>query len=75
MLRSGQVQTVVVIGTAANGFVDPTARDEAQLDYDVVIASDLTGHTDAALASAALQNLDRHFPLLCTSEEILQQLD
>lgn len=74
VLRSGQIRTVVVIGTAANGCVDSTARDASQLDYDVLIARDLTGHTDAALASAALQNLDRHFALVCTSDEILQHL-
>lgn len=74
VLRSACIQTVVLTGTAANGCVDSTARDASQLDYDVLIARDLTGHTDAALASAALQNLDRHFALVCTSDEILQHL-
>src|SRR5690606_26901952 len=46
VLRSAGIQTVVLAGTAANGCVDSTARDAAQLDYDVVIAADLTGHTD-----------------------------
>ncbi len=74
VLRSAAIQTVVLAGTAANGCVDSTARDAAQLDYDVVIARDLTGHTDAALASAALQNLDRHFALVCESSEILSHM-
>lgn len=68
------IQTTVLIGTAANGCVDATARDAAQLDYDVVIARDLTGYSDATLAASALQNLDRHFALVCQSSEILSQM-
>lgn len=74
VLRSGQIQTVVLVGTAANGCVDSTARDAAQLDYDVLIARDLTGHTDAALANASLQNLDRYFALVRQSDDILSHL-
>lgn len=74
VLRSGQIQTLVLVGTAANGCVDSTARDAAQLDYDVVIAGDLTGHTDATLAEASLRNLDRHFALVCASDDILSQV-
>lgn len=74
ILRSAGIQTTVLVGTAANGCVDSTARDAAQFDYDVVIARDLTGYSDAALASAALQNLDRHFALVCQSSEITSQL-
>lgn len=74
ILRSSGIQTTVLVGTAANGCVDSTARDAAQFDYDVVIARDLTGYSDAALASAALQNLDRHFALVCQSSEITSQL-
>ena len=74
VLRSGGVQTAVLIGTAANGCVDSTARDAAQLDYDVVIVEDLTGHTDAALASASLKNLDRHFAFVCQSTDVLSHM-
>lgn len=72
ILRSSSIQTIVLTGTAANGCVDTTARDGAQMDYDVVIAQDLVGHSDATLASAALTNLDRHFALVCDSNEILR---
>lgn len=74
LLRSSGIQTVILCGTAANGCVDTTARDAAQMDYDVLIASDLTGYSDARLASVALENLDRHFALVCRSDEILHQL-
>ncbi len=74
ILRSSGIQTTVLIGTAANGCVDATARDAAQLDYDVVIARDLTGYSDATLAAAALQNLDRHFALVCQSSEIVSRM-
>lgn len=71
VLRSNRIQAVVLTGTAANGCVDTTARDAAQLDYDVLIARDLTGYSDATLASAALENLDRHFAFVCSSDEIV----
>lgn len=74
ILRSAGIQTTVLVGTAANGCVDATARDAAQLDYDVVIARDLTGYSDATLAASALQNLDRHFALVSQSSEILSQM-
>ncbi|WP_433496497.1 cysteine hydrolase family protein [Sphaerimonospora sp. CA-214678] len=70
LLRSSGIQTVVLLGTAANGCVDTTARDAAQREYDVVVAGDLTGHTDARLAAAALDNLDRHFAVVCSADEI-----
>lgn len=74
LLRSRGIQTVVLVGTAANGCVDSTARDAAQLDYDVLIPRDLTGHTDAALAQAALRNLDRHFALVCEAGAIVDRV-
>ena len=74
ILRSSGIQTTVLVGTAANGCVDSTARDASQFDYDVLIAGDLTGYSDAALAAAALQNLDRHFALVCQSSEIMSRM-
>lgn len=74
ILRSSGMQTTILVGTAANGCVDSTARDAAQLDYDVVLARDLIGYSDAALASSALQNLDRHFALVCESGEIVSRI-
>lgn len=74
VLRSSGTQTVVLVGTAANGCVDSTARDASQLDYDVVVVRDLTGHTDVGLADAALANLDRHFGLVCDSEDVVNRL-
>lgn len=74
ILRSSGIQTTVLVGTAANGCVDATARDAAQFDYDVVIARDLIGYTDAALAWSALQNLDRHFALVCEANEIVSRM-
>src|SRR5690606_26660621 len=71
LLRGNGIQTVVLVGTAANGCVDTTARDAAQLEYDVVIAADLVGYTDARLAQAALDNLDRHFAFVCSSADVL----
>lgn len=70
-LRSTMIQTVVLVGTAANACVDTTARDAAQLDYDVVIPADLVGYTDSRLAQAALENLDRHFAYVCTAQDVL----
>lgn len=70
-LRSAAIDTVVLVGTAANACVDTTARDAAQRDYDVVVAADLVGYSDAGLATAALTNLDRHFAYVVPSSAVL----
>lgn len=70
-LRSVGISTVVLLGTAANACVDSTARDAAQLDYDVVVVRDLTGYTDPDLARFSLLNLDRHFAIVCEAADVL----
>jgi ureidoacrylate peracid hydrolase len=70
-LRSADIRTVIVVGTAANACVDSTVRDAAQLDYDVIVAEDLVGYTHARLAAASLENLDHHFAVVCRSAEVL----
>lgn len=71
LLRSQRIETVVVCGTAANACVDSTARDASQLDYNVVVCADLTGYTDARLANASMENLDRYFAVVCDAGDVL----
>lgn len=74
VLRSQGIQVVVVVGTAANGCVDSTARDAAQLDYDVVIPRDLVGYTNSELAAAAIKNLGTHFAIVCDENAVTDRL-
>lgn len=71
VLRSREVDTVVVVGTAANVCVDSTARDAFMRDFSVVVARDLVGHTRRDLAEAALENLGIYFATVCRSDEIV----
>ena len=70
LLRSQRIETVVVCGTAANACVGSTVRDAAQLDYNVVVCADLTGYSDARLGVVALENLDRHFAIVCNAADV-----
>jgi len=74
LLRSQRIETVVVCGTAANACVDSTARDASQLDYNVVVCADLTGYSDARLGIVSLENLDRHFAIVCDAVDVLARV-
>ncbi len=74
LLRSQRIETVVVCGTAANACVDSTVRDAAQLDYNVVVCADLTGYSDKRLGVASLENLDRHFAIVCNAADVLARV-
>ncbi|MEZ5566001.1 MAG: isochorismatase family cysteine hydrolase [Gammaproteobacteria bacterium] len=74
LLRSQGIGTVVVCGTAANACVDSTVRDASQLDYNVVVCADLTGYTDERLGTVSLENLDRHFAIVCDAADVLTRV-
>lgn len=74
LLRSQDIETVVICGTAANACVDSTARDAAQLDYNVIVCADLTGYTDVRLGTVSLENLDRHFATVCNAADVLARV-
>ncbi len=74
LLRSQRIETVVVCGTAANACVDSTVRDASQLDYNVVVCADLTGYTEPRLGTASLENLDRHFAIVCDAADVLTRV-
>ncbi|HEX5497120.1 MAG TPA: isochorismatase family cysteine hydrolase [Mycobacteriales bacterium] len=73
-LRDWGVRTLLVVGTTANVCVDSTVRDAAQLDYRVVVLSDLVGHLRADLAEAALRNLSHYFATVHPSAALLGAL-
>lgn len=74
VLRGAGVETVIVVGTAANVCVDSTARDAFMRDYHVFVARDLVGHTRADLAASALDNLAIYFAEVTTSDRLLARL-
>lgn len=70
MLRAQGIQTVVVCGTSANVCVDSTTRDAYLRDFDAVVAEDLLGWTDGALADAALRILAAYFATVAPADAI-----
>lgn len=73
VLRSCGVDTVVVVGTAANVCVDSTVRDAFMRDFSVIVAGDLVGHTRADLAEPALENLGIYFADVRQSDDVVAE--
>lgn len=71
VLRSHQIQTVIMTGEATNVCVESTARDAYMRDYWVVFVSDCTASTNQAAHDATLFTMGHHFATVAASEEIL----
>lgn len=74
VLRTLEVQTVILCGVTANVCVESTARDALFRDYNVVVARDLVGWipSDDAMAEATFNNLAIYFGYVCTSDDVLE---
>jgi len=74
VLRAHGIRTVVLLGVTSNGCVETTARDAADRDYYVVVASDCVAARDAhaALHDGAMKTLATHFAQVVPSAEIAQ---
>lgn len=69
LLRSNQIQTVIVAGCTTEGCVESTARDAMFNDYYVVVATDCVASDDQAQHEASML-LMRHRFDLATGEQI-----
>lgn len=70
VLRSLKIETLVVCGVTAQVCVGTTARDAAQRDYQVVIASDATEEVNALWKQTALDSFSAAFGWVHTVDEI-----
>ena len=71
LLRHHGIKTVILTGVATNVCVDCTAREAFAMDYYVVMPSDCTATFSAQLQELTLQNIERVFGTVCTSDEIM----
>lgn len=71
VLRSQNVQTVIMTGEATNVCVESTARDAFMRNYWVVFVSDCTASTVQSAHDATLFTMARHFGTVATGDEIV----
>ena len=75
ILRSHDVDTVIITGTATNACCESTARSAFMRDYKVVFPSDLNATFDDAMHQATLKNIDLFFGRVVSSDELLAEME
>lgn len=67
---------IIIVGVNTNTCVESTARDAYHRDYDVIVASDcVAAPTEVrSLHDAALENVERYFGFVATSEQLMAAL-
>ena len=74
LLRSLDIDTVLVAGTKTNICCEATARDAMILDFKVVMVSDCCAALSDDEHRAALENIIQQFGDVMTGDEVLERL-
>jgi ureidoacrylate peracid hydrolase len=74
MLRSLDIDTLLICGTKTNICCESTARDAMMMDFKVVMVSDGTAALSDEEHQAALENIIQQFGDVLTVDEILERL-
>ena len=74
LLRSLDIDTVLVAGTKTNICCEATARDAMMLDFKVVMVSDCCAALSDDEHRSALENIIQQFGDVMTGEEVLHRL-
>ena len=74
LLRSLDIDTVLIAGTKTNVCCESTARDAMMLDFKVVMLSDCCAALSDDEHRAALENIIQQFGDVSTAEEALRKL-
>ncbi|ADU29503.1 cysteine hydrolase family protein [Evansella cellulosilytica] len=69
LLKSLSIETLIVTGINTNTCVESTVRDAHHRDYHVVVVKDATTCAFEDAYEPSLQNIERHFGAVITSEE------
>lgn len=74
ILKSLNVETLIICGVTANVCVESTARDAFFSDYNVVVVRDLVGWIpqDTPMAEATFMNISVYMGFVCTTEDVLE---
>lgn len=73
MLRSLNIDTLLISGTKTNICCESTARDAMMLDFKVVMVSDATAALSFEEHRGALENVIQQFGDVLTTDEILER--
>lgn len=71
LLTEKGIETIVAVGINTNTCVESTLRDAHMLGYHVVLPKDATTCVYLDAYEPTLNNIDRHFGVVCTSDEII----
>ena len=74
LLRSLDIDTVLVAGTKTNICCEATARDAMMLDFKVVMVSDCCAALSDDEHRAALENMIQQFGDVMTGDEVIERL-
>ena len=74
LLRSLDIDTVLVAGTKTNICCEATARDAMMLDFKVVMVSDCCAALSDDEHRSALENMIQQFGDVMTGDEVLERL-
>jgi ureidoacrylate peracid hydrolase len=74
LLRSLEIDTVLIAGTKTNICCEATARDAMMLDFKAVMVSDCCAALSDDEHRSALENIIQQFGDVLTSEEVLERL-
>jgi len=73
MLRSLDIDTLLISGTKTNICCESTARDAMMLDFKVVMVSDATAALSIEEHRGALENVIQQFGDVLTTDEVLER--
>ena len=71
ILRTLNVETLVMTGVSTNVCVESTARQGYMLDYHIVFVSDATAAYSEAEHEGALSNIRNHFGIVATAGDVI----
>jgi ureidoacrylate peracid hydrolase len=71
VLRTWQVDTLIMTGVSTNVCVESTARHGFMLDYHIVMATDCCAAYTQAEHDAAVFNVDRYFGRAATAADVI----
>jgi ureidoacrylate peracid hydrolase len=74
LLRSLEIDTVLIAGTKTNICCEATARDAMMLDFKVVMVSDCCAALSDDEHRSALENVIQQFGDVMTGDEVLERL-
>ncbi len=74
VLRTFEINNLLITGVATNVCVDSTARDGFMRDYHITMLSDCCATYSEQAHLATLQNIEAHFGRVATSSEIIEEI-